>query len=300
MSHENFHPTLNVYIVDQGRIIKDISHIHAFVGYHPVVFAMKMEIGKMPSNLEIIFTDAKFNEGARIAKKGLLARLAIKKICNLSVGNDFLFFYEAVSGSHYFIPKFRQYIISFHNRLFQKKDGNIFLKGNLYKQVQIAYSLPRKISLITIASNNLFNLFPTDLHGPVDEDFYVISLRHNGLACAQVENLKNILLSDMNANVYREVYKLGKNHMQPLKEKHTFHFSSELSPLFHLPIPYQAVKSYELEWQSSFKAGIHNIMLFRIRNVVHFNTTFPTLAHVHNVYATWRHKNQLPGNYLLR
>ena len=61
-----------------------------------------------------------------------------------------------------------------------------FLPDNLYKQVQIAYSIPRNISLITVGQNDRFNLFPTDLHGPVNEDHYIISLRHEGKACQQV------------------------------------------------------------------------------------------------------------------
>ena len=300
MHHEHFEQPLNVYLFEKGKVQKDITRLHAFVGYHPVVFALSIEKDDARSNIELIFSHEKLELGHKPRKQVILAFLSLKKVYQLSMNNEFVFFYEAEFGRHRFISKFRQFIISLHNHLFQKKEGNVFLKGNLYKQVQIAYSLPRKISLITIASNKLYNLFPTDLHGPVSKGYYVISLRHSGNACAQVEATRNILLSNVKADVFREVYKMGKNHMQPLKVKHSFRFSLELSPFFQLPVPDYALYCYELEMQSSFKSGIHKIMLFRIRNEFTVKTGFASLAHVHNVYATWRHKNQLSGNYLLR
>jgi hypothetical protein len=298
--HEDFDQPLNVYLLEKGKVHKDITGLHAFVGYHPVVFAMLFEKDDAPTKLDVIFSHDKLGLGIKPGKQVILAYLSMKKVYQLSTKNEFVFFYEAVFGSHRFISKFRQFIISLHNHLFQKKEGNVFLKGNLYKQVQIAYSLPRKISLITIASHNMYNLFPTDLHGPVGNGCYVISLRHTGNACAQVEATRHILLSNVKGDVYREVYKMGKNHMQPLKEKNSLRFSTELSPFFQLPVPDSALYCYELEMQSSFKTGIHKIMLFSIRNEFTVTTGFASLAHVHNVYATWRHKNRLSGNYLLR
>lgn len=300
MHHEHFDQPLNVYLLHNGRVVRDITKDHAFVGYHPVVFALSIAMEDAHQSVEIIFSHEKLNSGHKAGSRVILAFLSLKKVYQLSMNNEYVFFYEGVFGKHRFISKFRQFIISLHNHFFQRKEGNVFLQGNLYKQVQIAYALPRKISLVTVASQNLFNLFPSDLHGPVSNGYYVISLRHTGNACAQVDKTRNILLSDVNANIYREVYKMGKNHMQPMKEKHAYRFSSELSPLFQLPVPEHALHCYELEMQSSFKSGIHRIMLFRIRNEFIVNTEFASLAHVHNVYATWRHKNQLTGNYLLR
>jgi hypothetical protein len=300
LHHEQFEEQLNVYLVKKGKVCADITRQHAFVGYSPLVFAITVEISDAHPTVEIIFSHKKLEPGSSAGKQSIMAFLSLKKVYQLSMNNKFVFFYEGVFGKHKFLSKFRQFIISLHNHLFQKIEGNVFLPGNLYKQVQIAYSLPRKISLVTVGSKQLYNLFPSDLHGPVGAGFYVVSLRHNGNACAQVEAGRNILLSNVNANYFREVYKLGKNHMQPLKEREHFPFTIGQSPVLNLPVPENALYCFELELQSSFKAGIHKIMLFRIRNEYAINTEFSSLSHVHNVYATWRHKKQLSGNYLLR
>ena len=184
--------------------------------------------------------------------------------------------------------------------MYNKKAGNVYLKGNLLKQVQIAYSLPRKICLITVGKMGLYNLFPTDLHGKLNEQLYVISLRHEGKACRQVLETGKLVLSDIHASVFKKVYSLGKNHMQPLKDRSAFDFSQMDSHGMHLPLPNHAVAYKELELIDSFKEGIHCLLIFRINKEEKLVADPETLAHIHSIYATWRENNGLRGNYLLR
>ena len=167
------------------------------------------------------------------------------------------------------------------------------------KQVQVAYSFP-VISLITVKQNDLFNLFPTDLNGQIDDEHYIISLRHEGKAANQVEMAKRILITEIDPSFYKTVYSLGKNHMQELKAKDQFPFSDSFSDFLQLPLPRSAVYYRELELEQSFDHGIHRFLLFKIINKRLIVEKPATLAHIHNVYATWRHNKGLPGNYLLR
>jgi len=160
--------------------------------------------------------------------------------------------------------------------------------------------LPRKVCLITVGQNDRYNLFPTDLHGQVNSGFYVISLRHAGKACEQVMAAQAIVLSEMKAAAFKQVYSLGKNHMQPLREAKAFDFSPDRSRQGNLPLPKESVRYKELRLIDSFRAGIHQLLLFQITSEEQRNDDPQTLVHVHNLYATWRQKNGLPGNYLLR
>ncbi|HUS00377.1 MAG TPA: hypothetical protein VMY77_01545, partial [Chitinophagaceae bacterium] len=206
--------------------------------------------------------------------------------------------YEGLEGRHRFLSGFHQSVLQLSNHIYGNKPGNVFLKGNLYKQVQIAYSIPRRVCLITVEENNLFNLFPTDLHGQVNDQYYIISLRHSGHACRQVEAAGRIVLSDMDANAYKEVYSLGKNHMQHLKARSSFDFSEMHSKTFHFPLPNHLIGYNELELEKSFIYGIHKLLLFKIVNREHTGNA-TTLAHIHNSYASLRHNMGLQSNYLL-
>ena len=209
-------------------------------------------------------------------------------------------FYESKYGSHRFITSFHQFISGLNNSLYNKKPGNVYLKNNLLKQVQIAYSVPRTISLVTVSADGFYNLFPTDLHGEINGQYYIISLRQGGKAAQQVEETRCVLLSEVEPAIYKTVYSLGKNHMQPLKEKDLFPFSSLTSQRFNMPVPANSTTYRELEMIRYLDHGIHRIFLFKIISTQQLVEHPRSLAHIHGVYATWRLANNLESNYLIR
>lgn len=295
---ETFPDALHVYLVKDNHIIKDITNKHLFVGYCPLVFAFSF--AGLPASIQIIFSQRLLQPNEIFTAKDALASLELELIKKQVAGKSNIFYYEGARGNHHFVSKFHQFISSLNNQWFNKKPGNVFLHNNLYKQVQIAYAVPRIISLITVGGNNFFNLFPTDLHGQIDETHYIISLRTGGKACKQVVAEGRLLVSQMHCQAFKMVYGLGKNHMQDLKTNDNFPFSQSLSEKFNLPLPQQAIAFKELELTDSFIHGIHTILLFKIVIYRQFQTENDTLAHIHNSYATWRYKNGLQGNYLLR
>ncbi len=295
---ESFSQPLHVYLTGNRQVIKDITNQHLFVGYCPLVFAFSYT--GLPGSVQVIFSHKLLLPNETYSKKDAIASLDLRLIKKQVAGNIGVSYYEGIHGTHHFLPGFHQYVNSLYNQWYNKKPGNVFLHNNLYKQVQIAYAVPRIISLITVGKNGLFNLFPTDLHGQIDEHHYIISLRTGGKACEQVEKVGKVLLSQVHSNAYKMVYGLGKNHMQELKPKDNFPFSQSVSEDFKWPLPEPAVSYQELVLQDSFTHGIHKIMLFKIIFYQQVQPKNATLAHIHNSYATWRYKNDLPGNYLLR
>jgi hypothetical protein len=302
LAHESFQQPLYAYLVQNHKVIKDITKLHSFVGYCPLIFALSSSAGISPEqeNIDIVFSATPLQANVFFGEKDALALLSLKKIHEQSLNGDTVVYYEGNIGKHRFISSFYQFIGQLNNRLYNRKPGNVFLEDNLYKQVQIGYAIPRKISLITVGHNNLYNHFPTDLHGQVNDEYYIISLRHEGAACRQVENAQKIVLSDMKASAFKQTYALGKNHMQPLKEASAFNFSAMHSKCWQLPLPNNALSYKELQLEDSFTHGIHKLLLFRMVGHEQLNEESGTLVHIHNVYATWRHKKGIAGNYFLR
>jgi hypothetical protein len=303
LAKESFQDPIHVYAISGNKVIREITDHHLFTGYSPLVFAFPSfkEINlSQTDSITIVFTQKAVGSNEIFNKKDALATIDFKKMAEQFTNHNAIYFYEGVKAKHNFVNSFYQFIIQLKNDLYNKKPGNIFLPGNLYKQVQVAYSVPRNISLISVRQNDLFNLFPTDLHGQIGDGHYVISLRHGGRAAQQVETIKKILVSEIQAEFYKKAYSLGKNHMQELKDKDQFPFGSELSQVLRLPLPQSATYYRELELLDLFDHGIHRFFLFKIINRSQVENDPSTLAHVHNVYATWRHNKGLPGNYLLR
>lgn len=303
LAKESFQHPLHTYLFKNKQIIKDITNEHLFTGYSPLIFTLNSSTnnnGKLPDSIDIVFSQQSLQPNVFFEKKDAIAWLSLQLIRKQSAGENTIFYYEGVKGKHYFLSSFHQYIIELNNRLYNRKEGNVFLHNKLYKQVQIAYSLPRIISLITVSDGKLYNLFPTDLHGPVNEEYYVSSLRHEGKACKQVEAAGRIAISQVHCHAYKTVYYLGKNHMQDLNPKDNFPFGESFSRLLKLPLPQSVLYYRELELIDSFVHGIHKLLLYKILSSQAVSDAPATLSHIHNVHATWRHNKGLSGNYLLR
>jgi flavin reductase (DIM6/NTAB) family NADH-FMN oxidoreductase RutF len=303
LAKESFQQPLHVYLIAGKQIIRDITDQHLFTGYSPLIFTLyspSINAVELTEKIDIFFSGRCLKPNEFLEKKDAIACLSLKEIRRQSTGDMDIVYYEAINGEHHFLSSFHQYIIALNNRLYNKKPGNVYLHNNLYSQVQIAYSVPRVISLITVTDGKLFNLFPTDLHGPVNEQYYISSLRHEGKACKQVEASGRVVISQVHCDAYKAAYLLGKNHVQELRSKDNFPFGNINSSVFQFPLPQSALYYRELELMQSLEHGIHKLLLLKIVSRQVLSHEPATLAHVHNVYATWRRNNGLPGNYLLR
>ena len=301
LAKESFQQPLYVYLVNDKRIIKDITGEHLFTGYSPLILNLNSSADQeLPPKIDIVFSQQTLQPNDFFKQKDAIASLSLIMIRKQAAGDTTIFYYEGIKGEHHFLSFFHQYIIGLNNKLYNKKPGNVFLNDNLYKQVQIAYAVPRIISLITVSDGKLYNLFPTDLHGPVNEQYYISSLRQEGKACRQVEAAGRIVISQVDCRFYKTVYSLGKNHMGELKSKEGFPFGESDSITLEVPLPQHTLYYRELELMESFVHGIHKLFLFKIVSRKLVKDEPATLAHIHNAYATWRYNKGLPGNYLLR
>ncbi|HLF46406.1 MAG TPA: flavin reductase [Chitinophagaceae bacterium] len=303
LANETFEQPLLVYLTDNNKILKDITQTHVFAGYHPLIFILQSATGRameFQDNIDVILSPVAMQPNVSLGEKDATASLRLKLFRKHTEGDRTLFFYEGIYGQHHFLSPFHQYIIDLNNQLFNKKTGNIFLPGNLYRQVQIAYSIPRIISLVTTGHAKLYNLFPSDLHGPIGDQYYIVSLRQGGKASQQVESSGKIVISTLHTDAFKKAYSLGKNHMQELKPEENFPFAKTTSAIFHLPLPNHALNYRELDLIASFDYGIHKLFLFKIVSMKVMLEEKSTLVHIHNTYATWRYNKGLPGNYLLR
>jgi len=302
LAKESFQQPLHAYLIHNGQRVKDITNLHLFVGYSPVIFAFSSSlsgINPAQQTIRVAFSDKELIPNETFSEKDAVAILSLKKIHQEMAGGDEIIFYEGTEGRHHFVSKFHQLISQLNNELYNKKPGNVFLAGNLYKQMAIAYALPRTISLVTVGQGQLFNHFPSDLHGKINDQYYIISLRYEGKACQQVEAAGQLVISNMQPFAYKKVYSLGKNHMQPLKDRSVFDFDPATSRNFQLPLPRDPQSYKELKLETSFIYGIHKLLVFKIVHEEKISES-ATLAHIHNCYAEWRYKQGKSSNYLLR
>jgi len=291
--------------------IVDVTPIQILLGYHPLIIGIPVDNNsdKFLRSLDgkricIWFQTKKpslnsswrgFPIDSRSQARLILKHFGTK---NFEQGDFYIFVGE--HGQHKLLSRFHQLSNQLWEKFKRKPPNNIYLRGNLHEQVRIAYAHPREISLITIGDGNLFNMFPTDLHGPVFDSWYVGSLRKAGMACAQVDRLKKVVLSRINASYYHHAYQLGRNHIEDLRPTSSFDFSSRLSEVYKLPIPNPTQSYCEMKQIDTIDIDLHRLHFYEVANRKKLKVDQPALAHVHQYYVQWRLTHGLKGQYLQR
>lgn len=307
LSMEKLENPLCIFLTTRNKEFWNITSNHLFLGYRPLIMAIviKKENEAMLAE-EMVCLNFVHGEPERgdiwngyLTFKNPQARLILKKMFSKNLAGQLVIFYQGYFGEHYFINPLYQNINKQRGKLRKSKSDNISLPGNLYDQVRIAYSVPRIIALMTVSDGDEMNIFPTDLHGPCGNGFYISSLRLGGKANDQIEQTGRALLAFMPVNQYKAVYTLGKNHMKNMAGHSGFPLLPEKSRVLKMPIPAFALKYYELKRLDSFDAGIHRIHIFHCLHKENISNGH-TLAHIHQYYAQWRLDQNIPLKIFFR
>jgi hypothetical protein len=273
----------------------DVTDDHFLLGYKPLLLGISALRGHG------ICVPAQEATLEFIAGSGHpVASLDLVRVRDVRFGDDTLLIFEGRYGQHEFLSRVHQAINRMYESRRAKPAGNIGLEGNLYDQVRIGYAHPRVIAIISLGEDKRVNLFPTDLHGPFGDRHYASSLRIGGRACDQVQQLRRLVISTVDASSFSSTYRLGKNHMRELTDIGHFEVAPFRSATFDLPLPRGVLGYRELERIDGFDFGIHRIHFYRtVHRVVHPEEP-AALAHVHRFYAQWRADRGLSTPLLFR
>src|ERR1043165_2358410 len=81
LSKESLQDPLHVYGIQSGKVVKDITDSHMFVGYSPLIIAISSSVmDRNPENIELLFSMKSFQPNEFPAKKDAIARLSLRKI----------------------------------------------------------------------------------------------------------------------------------------------------------------------------------------------------------------------------
>ena len=293
-----FQNPLRIVISNSAGEQIDITAHHLFNGYKPLIFSIYSNCfgNEIPDQTNSIHLTFKSDEN----KKPALLKLKLVEI--LKIDSSTILIFQGIFGLHNFKNPFNKLLSDARYRFTADKTHNVYLAGNLFDQIKIAYSIPRKIFLVSVGSQNLFNVFPTDLSGSLDKKIFILSLRTGGKASEQIDNFGRCVISEMPAESFAEAYKAGKNHMKELTELENLEikFMKKRSSKLNIPLPLKSNKYFELESMQKYKLGIHTLHFMKIMNAVSITESSSALAHIHGDYASWRLREGIKTNYLLR
>jgi hypothetical protein len=177
-----------------------------------------------------------------------------------------------------------------------RRAGNVAGIASEVDMTRIAYAVPREIHLAVVGPPERCNIFPTDLHGAESSGHYLLSLRHGGKACAQVQEAGSLALFRMPLACFREVYALGGRHA------HGPRAAAEITAIDGAwnawARPVGALSARSLRVLSHDDVGIHRIFRCTIEGEERFGEA-PVLSHAHASPLTFlEHHGRLPAVFL--
>ena len=283
-----------MYLYQDNQVVREVSDEFIVIGIKPCIIALqKNNDTHFGTTITLIYSQKFFSITCTIPQLDIIGMLSLVQVAEIKTSQPSVFYYQVVLCKHQMANKIHQFVRNFNNRLFNNIPSNIYLKGNLYDQVQLLYTQPKVTSLITLKGKDNCHFFPNDLHGKMDE-YYFVALREGGKFCRQIEEMGKFILSDIDVSSFKEVYSFGKIHGQGLSSFDNF------SSVFQFPIPENTVRFKELAIESALTNGIHRIFVCKIVNEESLVENSNTLANILNSYATWRKKNQLETSYYIR
>ena len=294
VSKEKYADSIKVFI-QSGENTFEVTNDHALLGYKPLIILINSTPfetdSRLPEHLLLSF---------RTIQEFEIAQLQIKKIEDCKFNCYSYSLYCSEKGLHRFSSPMVKLFQYFHYNFKAKRGENVFLNGNQHDQIKIAYSLPRKISLVSLFEIDLVNIFPVDINGEAGNSEYLISLRSGSKSSSQIKKVGRVVLCAIESSRCSEVYKMEKNHMKDMISIKNFSIENERSELFNNPLPLGTINYKELEMIDSFEYGIHEIHLMKVLNSKTMKENRPTLAHIHRDIVEWRLRRNIPTEFILR
>src|SRR5215216_6073633 len=112
-ANESFLQPLHVYLIDNGKVAKDITKLHSFVGYSPLIIALPSFLltDASQETMHIGFSRGPLKENVPFPEKDAIAELVLRKIDQQAINENVILFYEGIKGNHRFVSSLHQFFI---------------------------------------------------------------------------------------------------------------------------------------------------------------------------------------------
>lgn len=254
-----------------------------FLGYRPLVLGLTEEVAPGEGWL-------KLERGGKA-----IAAIHLKELPEKQWPGTRLF--GAMQSWQRFLPPMLEPLDRLRQRINERRAGNVTRSMLEYDQLRVAYAQPREIHLAVVGTPERCNIFPTDLHGPLGDDGYIVSLRHANAVCAQLRERGTLLLCRIALNAYKDVYQLGTRHNATWENAERIRRT--VSVFAGHAVPEGTRSAMLLELQDHHDVGIHRLHRSAVKERAEFSDG-PVLAHAHAVPLGWLKRRGLAPPVLLR
>jgi flavin reductase (DIM6/NTAB) family NADH-FMN oxidoreductase RutF len=280
---------ITVWLHGMGEPI-DVTNRHSMACADPFAVCVAFDEDRIPATTQLEHLSLKFCERDR--HRRMLGQIDLdgKSAVVAPATGAHLVLFRATHSANYCLPKIRIWTHYFFHRysLWKKFDSAGRKMSFLERRaVMVMFIRPHPVVLVSLENEFGGNIFPMNIMGNLDNDYFAFALKNSRLAARLVERSRRVALSDVPVAQTPLVYRLGVNHGKPSIDWDQLPFATRLSEKFALRVPGFAQRVREMEIQSVQDLGSHTFFVARVVGDQKSSAT-AGLCIIHGFYQAWR------------
>jgi flavin reductase (DIM6/NTAB) family NADH-FMN oxidoreductase RutF len=268
----------------------DVTHRHMMACGFPFTIGIALDEELAAKSHESKSLSLSFHE--RDGHRRLLGKIALRAAAQFPAGNEKLCLFQPRSYSNYCLPKpwlWSRYLYYARSRS-SPQTAEMALTLREVHSMSVFYICPRPVVLATVAERNAGNVFPMNLMGAIDEDYFSFALNATRPVTSVVESIGRIVLSSIPLEQASLTMALGKNHRAGYVPWGDLRFETKKSTLFGAPVPAFALRVREMQIESVREVGSHKLFVARVLRDERYADGAEFFV-VHGIYQAYRERS---------
>jgi len=219
----------------------------------------------------------------------VLGTLDLRPLRNWDTAGSRMALFEVARGENFCAPRLRRRWDTFMYRRTARRTPpeKLAMLPDAVEQMMTFYLCPRPVHFVSVDDGRHSNLFPMDLVGPLQGDWFTLALRNTSASVETIKSSRRLALGDIPGSACQLAYQLGAHHKKPQIDWDSLPFKSVRSSQFGLRVPEIALRIREVEILDFQAVGSHTLFVSRIISEQPLHAG-PQLFHTCGIHQLWR------------
>jgi flavin reductase (DIM6/NTAB) family NADH-FMN oxidoreductase RutF len=266
----------------------NVTNNHVIACASPSMVAVGLEPAGRPQVKPGTRLMLKFNE--RGGGAALIGQLGLRSSAIVRTNGGDLHLLEVRSCENYCLPRLRTWAYSLFQAWLRARtntDTDVPLTARAAGAVNILFSCPRPVVLVSLALGDGGTMFPMNLMGPIGNGYFAFALNSRRLAGSLVERAGRVAISNVPFDQAPSARQLGKNHHREAVNWSELPFPLAQSTALGIPVPAFASRVREMEIEAVRKLGSHTLFVAKIVRDEKYSDDLQFFM-IHGLYQAWR------------
>lgn len=219
----------------------------------------------------------------------VLGTLELRPLREWDAAGSRMALFEVARGENFCAPRLRRRWDTFMYRRAARRTPpeKLAMLPDAVEQMMIFYLCPRPVHFVSVDDGRHSNLFPMDLVGPLQAEWFTLALRNTSASVETIKSTRRLALGDIPGTACQLAYQLGAHHKKPQIDWDGMPFKTVRSSQFALQVPEIALRIREVEILDFQAVGSHTLFVSRIISEQPLNAG-PQLFHTCGIHQRWR------------